>query len=90
MLPLLLKRTNLHVVIVFVKSVLWFGHALGSVLNTVTSVSSLIVEKRVDMNDNTYTEVIWGAMYNAVIYCPSFTLLLWSLDMVFCFLLEVL
>lgn len=69
---------------------LWFCHALRSVLNTITSVSRLIVEKSVDMNDTTYTEVICGAMYNAVIYCPQSTLLLWSLAMVFCFLLEVL
>lgn len=67
---MLFKLTNLLLVIVFVKSMLWFCHALRSVLNTITSVSRLIVEKSVDMNDTTYTEVICGAMYNAVIYCP--------------------
>lgn len=67
---MLFKLTYLHLVIVFVKSMLWFGHALRAVLNTVTSVSRLIVEKSVEVNDTTYTEVICGAMDNAVIYCP--------------------
>lgn len=56
MLQLLFKLTNLRLVIVFVKSMLWVIHALRLVLNTVTSVSRLIVEKNVDVNDTTCTE----------------------------------
>lgn len=67
---MLFKPTNLYFVIVFVKSMLWFERALRSVLNTITSVSRLIVEKRADVNDTTYTEVICRDVYNAVIYHP--------------------